>query len=382
MDFELSEDQRLLVDTVREFIKKDSPVERMRKLRSSDLGWDRAVWKKMGELGWLGVMFPEEAGGAGMTFVEAGLILQELGSTLVPEPYVPLLLAGLAISRAGNAEQVNQFLAPSLSGDESLAWAWAELQGRHDVHDVATTAKPSGKRWLISGKKRWVQNGHGANHIVLSARTSGSGRESNGLSLFVIDPGMAGLKVERVDMMDGQKGAMLTLENVEVDESRLLGAPGSAGPLLDQLMDYGAAAAVCEASGILQAVLWMTRGYLMERKQFGVAIGTFQALQHRAVDMFVETELAKSCAMLAMIRADESDAAERRRAISAAKASVIESGAFVTRQGIQLHGGIGVTDEHDVGLYFKRMHILGTLFGDEAFHVARYADQPSFLANV
>ncbi|MFO0572267.1 MAG: acyl-CoA dehydrogenase, partial [Polyangiaceae bacterium] len=305
-----------------------------------------------------------------------------LGSTLVPEPYVPLLLAGLAISRAGNAEQVNQFLAPSLSGDESLAWAWAELQGRHDVHDVATTAKPSGKRWLISGKKRWVQNGHGANHIVLSARTSGSGRESNGLSLFVIDPGMAGLKVERVDMMDGQKGAMLTLENVEVDESRLLGAPGSAGPLLDHLMDYGAAAAVCEASGILQAVLWMTRGYLMERKQFGVAIGTFQALQHRAVDMFVETELAKSCAMLAMIRADESDAAERRRAISAAKASVIESGAFVTRQGIQLHGGIGVTDEHDVGLYFKRMHILGTLFGDEAFHVARYADQPSFLANV
>jgi len=382
MDFELTEDQSLLVDTVRDFVKKESPVERMRKLRDTDLGWDKAVWKKMGELGWLGVLFPESAGGAGMSFVEAGLILQELGTTLVPEPMIPLLVAGSAIAKAGTTEQIERFLGPTLTGDESLALAWSEEQGRHDPLSLRTTARQKGDGFVLSGKKRWVLNGHAADHLVVSARTGGDESSSDGVSLFVVDPGMPGVKLQPVKMMDGQRGAFLELANVEVGKDRLLGQAGKAAPLLEALMDLGAAATVCEASGILQAVLWMTRNYLMERKQFGVPIGSFQALQHRTVDMFVETELTKSVAMLAMIKAEDPDPNERRRAISAAKASVIESGAFVTRQGIQLHGGIGVTDEHDVGLYFKRMHILGTLFGDDAFHTARYAELPSFTANV
>lgn len=382
MDFELTEDQSMLVDTVREFVKKESPVERMRKLRDSELGWDKAVWQKMGELGWLGVMFPESAGGMGMSFVEAGLILQELGTTLVPEPVIPLLVTGSAIAKAGTPEQIERFLTPSLGGAESLALAWNEEQSRHDASCIRTHAHASGAGFTLRGKKRWVLNGHAADHIVVSARTSGDEADADGISLFVIDPSLPGVKLQRVQMMDGQKGAFIELADVEVGKDRLLGEAGKAGPLLDALMDLGAAATVCEASGILQAVLWMTRNYLMERKQFGVPIGSFQALQHRTVDMFVETELTKSVAMLAMIKAEDPDPNERRRAISAAKASVIESGAFVTRQGIQLHGGIGVTDEHDVGLYFKRMHILATLFGDDAYHVARYAELPSFGANL
>ena len=382
MNFDLTEDQSLLVDTVRDFVKRESPVERMRKLRDSELGWDRAVWKKMGELGWLGVMFPESVGGAGMTFVEAGLIIQELGTTLVPEPMIPLLLAGSALVQAGSAEQQGRFLAPSLLGDQSLALAWSEEQSRHDPHCVRTRAEAAGSGYRLRGKKRWVLNGQGADHLVVSARASGNDGSADGLSLFVIDRSLPGVRVQPVSTMDGQKAAFVELENVEVGSDRLLGAPGGSGALLAELMDLGAAATVCEASGILQTVLWMTRNYLMERKQFNVPIGSFQALQHRTVDMFVETELTKSVAMLAMIKAQDPDPDERRRAISAAKASVIESGGFVTRQGIQLHGGIGVTDEHDVGLYFKRMHILATLFGDDAYHVARYASLPSFTLNV
>jgi alkylation response protein AidB-like acyl-CoA dehydrogenase len=382
MDFDLTEDQTLLVDTVREFVKKESPVERMRKLRDDERGWDPAVWKKMGELGWLGVPFPESVGGAGMSFVEAGLILQELGTALVPEPLLPLLLAGTALARVGTPEQQERFLAPSIAGDESLALAWNEEQSRHDATNVRTRAEASGDGFLLTGKKRWVLNGHAASHLIVTARTSGDERSAEGLTLFVVDAGMKGVRITSVQTMDGQRAALVELDGVEVGLDRRLGAVGKAGPLLDELMDLGAACTVCEASGILQTVLWMTRNYLTERKQFGVPIGSFQALQHRAVDMFVETELTKGVAMLAMIKAQEPDPDERHRAISAAKASVSESGAFVTRQGIQLHGGIGVTDEHDVGLYFKRMHILSTLFGDDAHHLARYAKTPAFLAHV
>jgi alkylation response protein AidB-like acyl-CoA dehydrogenase len=376
MDFELSEDQRLLVDTVSSFVKKESPIERMRKLRDSELGWDKSVWKKMGELGWLGVMFPESVGGAEMGFVTLGMMLEQLGTALVPEPILPLVLAGVPLWKLGNAEQQQKFLAPAIAGDESLALAYAEEKSRFDVATIDTSAKKSGSGYSLNGKKRMVLNGHAADHLVVSA-TSGTG-----VSLFVVDPGMKGVTVQKLDFMDGGKGAIVTLDDVEVGADRLLGGEGKALEVLELTMDYGVAAACSEASGILQTVLWMTRGYLMERKQFGVAIGSFQALQHRTVDMFVETELAKSVAIMAMLKVEESDVLERKRAISAAKVQIGESGAFVTRQGIQLHGGIGVTDEHNVGLFFKRMHVLGTLFGDELFHLQRYASLPSFEKNV
>lgn len=382
MNFELTEDQKLLVETVQKFAKNDSPVSRLRRLRDSEQGWEKDVWKKMGELGWLGVMFPESAGGIGMSFVEAGLILEQLGTTLVPEPYIPLIVAGVALGKAGSEEQQQRFLAPSLAGDESLAFAYTEAQSRHRPTDVQTRAKKSGGGYELTGKKRFVLNGHAANHIVVTARTGGGDRDADGISLFVVDPDMPGVRVQKLALMDGKKGALIELDGVQVGADRLLGAEGRAAPLIEHVMDYGAAAAVCEGAGIMQTVLWMTRDYLTQRKQFGVPIGTFQALQHRAVDMFVETELSKSAAILAMLKIEDADVVERQRAISAAKVQLAESGGFVGRQSIQLHGGIGVTDEHDVGLFFKRLHVLATLFGDEIHHTERFASLPSFTRHV
>ena len=382
MNFDLTDDQKMLVSTVVSFVRKDSPVERLRKMRKHEIGWDKNVWKQMGDLGWLGVMFPESVGGAGMSFVEAGLILEQLGTTLVPEPYTPLVVAGTALVQAGTGEQQEQFLAPAIRGDESIALAYLEEQSRNDVSSVKTRAEKSGSGFKLSGSKRWVINGHAADHFVVSARTAGGERDAKGIGLFVVDPGMKGVKLTKLECMDSTRAALLDLDGVEVGADRVLGDPGNALATLELAVDCGAAAACAEGSGVCQRVLSMTRNYLTERKQFGVAIGTFQALQHRAVDMFLETELLKGTAILAMLKVSASDPVERQRAISAAKAQLGVSGGFVTRQGTQLHGGIGVTDEHDVGLYFKRMHVLGTLFGDEPYHVQRFASLPTFTRHV
>jgi alkylation response protein AidB-like acyl-CoA dehydrogenase len=383
MDFDLTDDQKLLVTTVAAFARKDSPPERLRRMRKHELGWEKKVWKQMGELGWLGVLYPERLGGLGASFVEAGLILEQLGNTLVPEPYLDsAVVAGRLILRAGSEKQQEQWLGPMVRGDESLALAWAEEQSRFDTCDVQTRAERRGAGWRLGGKKRFVLNGHAADHVVVSARTAGEKRDRAGVSLFVVDPGMPGVTIRKVDCMDSHKAAFVELAGVEVGPERLLGPEGGAAAALEHALDDGAAAACCEGSGILQAMLAMTRNYLCEREQFGTKIGTFQALQHRCVDMFVETELAKSTAVLAMLEIDDPDEEQRQRAISAAKVQLSVGGAFVGKQAIQLHGGIGVTDEHDVSLFFKRIHVLSTLFGDEQFHVQRFARLPGFVRNV
>jgi alkylation response protein AidB-like acyl-CoA dehydrogenase len=382
MDFELSEDQKLLVDTVQSFVKRDSPVERMRKLRDHDVGWEKQVWQRMGELGWLGVMFPESAGGLGLAFQDAALVVEQLGMSLVPEPYLPLIVAGVPLSQLGSSEQHDRFLAPVLAGQASLALAYAEEASRNDVTRITTRAEKQGSSYKLTGAKSFVLNGHAADTLIVSARTSGGDAERNGISLFVLDRHAPGINVQTIQMMDGKKGAMVRLDGAEAPADRLLGTEGQAADVLELALDYGAAAACAEGAGIMQTVLKMTRDYLAERKQFGKPIGSFQALQHRAVDMFVETELSRSTAVMAMIQVEAKDPALRKRAVSAAKVQLAKSGGFVTRQGIQLHGGIGVTDEHDVGLFFKRMHSLNTLFGDEMFHTHRFASLPSFTKHV
>jgi alkylation response protein AidB-like acyl-CoA dehydrogenase len=382
MDFLLTEDQQMLIDTVKNFIKKDSPVERVRKIREMEHGWDKAVWRQMGELGWLGVPFPESLGGIAASFLEAGLIVEQLGTTLVPEPYVPsVIVAGLTVLHSGTEEQQQTLLAPMIEGKTSLALAYVEKGSRYDVSHVETRAEKSGGDYVLRGKKEWVVNGQAADQLLVSARTSGGAADSGGVSLFVVDRGAPGVKISPVNCMDSHKAAFVELDGVKLGKGALIGEEGGATPLLERAQDYGAAASCCEGSGINQATLTMTRDYLCEREQFGVKIGTFQALQHRLVDMFVQVELCKSTAILAMIRADSTDEVERKRSISAAKRQ-LATGFFVTRQGIQLHGGIGVTDEHNIGLYFKRMHTLAALYGDEAHHVDRFASLPSFTANV
>jgi alkylation response protein AidB-like acyl-CoA dehydrogenase len=383
MDFTLTDDQKMLVETVASFAKKESPVERVRKIRENDIGWDKKMWAKMGELGWLGVPFPESVGGTGGAFLDAGLVIEQLGTTLVPEPYIAsVIVAGLTLSHYGTEEQSQKYLPPMIEGKTSLALAYVEKNSRYDVSHVETLAEKDGSGYKLTGKKEWVLNGQAADHILVSARSSHGPRDVDGVSLFIVDRNASGVKIKTVACMDSHKAAFVELEGVKVGKEALVGAEGKASAILDRAQDYGAAAAACEGSGINQATLQMTRNYLVEREQFGVKIGTFQALQHRLVDMFVQVELCKGTAILGMIRADSEDEVERKRAVSTAKKQLAKGGFFVTRQGIQLHGGIGVTDEHNVGLYFKRMQTLCALFGDEDHHVDRFMALPAFTAGV
>ncbi|MFO0762698.1 MAG: acyl-CoA dehydrogenase family protein [Byssovorax sp.] len=382
MNFDLTDEQKLLVDTAATFAKKQSPLTRLRALRADPLGWTKEMWQQMGELGWLGLAFPEEVGGLGWGFADLALVLEQLAATLVPEPIVPSLIAGTAILRLGSAEQKQAFLAPMIEGKTSLALAWAEAQGRHDVADVVTRATKANGGYHLYGSKRWVLNGHGADALVVSARTSGPERERGGISLFVVDPGTPGVTIQPVKTMDGHHAAMVTFDGASIPNDRLLGEEGCALDALEEAMDLGAAAACAEGAGIARTALAMTTEYLRTREQFGVKIGSFQALQHRAVDMFIEAELCKSTAILASLKVGETDVVERKSAVSAAKVQLAVGGRFVTQQAIQLHGGIGVTDEHDIGLFFKRMNVLNSLFGDEEHHVRRFAELPSFTAGV
>jgi alkylation response protein AidB-like acyl-CoA dehydrogenase len=318
----------------------------------------------------------------GGSFVDAALVLEQLAMTLVPEPLLTSLVAAAPILALGTEPQKASFVAPFAAGDASLALAWAEAQSRDDVADVATRAERRDGGYVLGGGKTWVLDGHAATHLVVSARTSGGPRDREGVSLFVLDRDTPGLAVQPLKTMDGRRAAALRLDGVRVAPDRLLGTEGDGVAALEDAMDLGAAGACAEGAGITRTALQMTTDYLRTREQFGVKIGTFQALQHRAVDMFVEVELCKSMAILAAIRATDPDRAERRSAISAAKVQLSVGGRLVTQQSIQLHGGIGVTDEHDIGLYFKRMQVLNALYGDEEHHVERFARLPSFTAGV
>ena len=378
MNFDLTPDQKLLESTVVSFVKKESPISRKRALREDALGYTKEFWRQMAELGWIGLAFPESVGGFGGSFVDVAILLESFGSTLLPEPFVPSLLSGMAILRAGTAEQHEALLSPLMAGDTTLALAWAERGSRFDCSWVETKASPSGDGYLLSGEKVFVDNGHAADFIVVSARTSGKPGDADGISLFVLPRDAQGVRIQSIKTMDGLHAANIHLEGAFVPASSRLGAEGTAAPVLDELMDMGAAAACAEGLGVMRTALGMTLDYLRTREQFGVKIGTFQVLQHRAVDMFVKTELAKSMSILANIRVSDPDPAERRAAVSAAKIELSVCGRYVTQQSIQLHGGIGITDEHDIGLYFKRMHVLTTAFGDEEHHLARYSSSPAF----
>lgn len=377
MNFDLSSDQKLLVDTASSFAKKSSPVSRARKLRGDPLGFEPKVWRQMAELGWLGLCVPEADGGFGSRFVDLALVIEQLATTLVPEPILATcVLGGTALARAGSDEQRARWLAPLAAGELHAALAWAERGSRHDVAAVATRAEKSatsGKGHRLSGEKVWVQGGHAANLFLVTARTAGGPLERSGVSLFAVDSGAPGVEVLPVETMDGRRAAMIRLDGVEVGADRMLGGEGSAASVVEDVLDAGAAAACAEATGMAQAVLAMTLDYLKTREQFGVKIGTFQVLQHRAAEMFVEVELCRSHSIEACLRIDEGGADERRQAVSAAMVQLATGGRGVVRSAIQLHGGIGCTDEHDVGLYFKRMQSLGALLGDEDHHLARFA---------
>jgi len=383
VNFDLSEEQQMIVDTVAKWVEVQSPVERFRKCREDDRTWDRETWAAMGEYGWLGVCYDEDIGGFGGDFLDAALILEQLGRGLVPEPYIPsVVMGGSLIERLGSDEHQERFLTPMLEGKTSLALAYAERQSRYNLSDCLTSAHAKNGGYVLAGEKTWVLNGHAADQIVVAARTSGDQLDDRGISLFVVDGDAANLTRVEAKGMDGHTTALLRFEGVEVGPDRLLGEVDSGLPHLEWAVDRGAAAACAEGQGCVQELFERTVAYLKQREQFEVPIGSFQALQHRAADMYTETELCRSTMLLAAIQVDSDDPEIRKAEVSAAKAQLTRGGWFVQENAIQLFGGIGVTDEQDEGLYFKRLRVLQGLFGDADHHIARFQALERFDAAV
>ena len=375
MDFDLSEEQRLLQESVGKLIADEYDFEKRKAYAKEPAGYSPARWAQFAELGLLGVPFPESLGGSGGSAVETMIVMEAFGRGLVLEPYLAtVVLAGGILRRAGSAGQQRELIPSVIAGKLRLALAHGERQARYDLADVATSARSAGESWVLSGRKAVVIHGDSADRLIVSARTAGDQRDKVGISLFLVDAKAPGLTVQGYPTVDGLRAAEIQLENVKVGPDALIGERDRGLAIVEQAVDAGIAALAAEAVGAMTAMHEITVDYLKTRKQFGVAIGSFQALQHRAVDMLVSLEQARSMAYLATMMAEEPDTAERRRAISAAKVQIGRSARFVGQQSIQLHGGIGMTMEYKIGHYFKRVSMIDTLFGDAEHHLKLVAE--------
>jgi pimeloyl-CoA dehydrogenase small subunit len=376
MDFDLSDEQRLLKDSVTSLIEKEYAFEQRKAYAREPHGYSAARWAQFAELGLLGLPFAEDVGGIGGTPVETMIVMEAFGRGLVLEPYLATIVLGGGLLRfAGSAAQRQEMVPAIAAGKLRLAFAHTERQARYDLADIAVTATPApGGGFVLGGHKGVVLHGDSADRLIVSARTAGGQREPDGISLFLLDPKTEGVAVQGYATVDGLRAAEITLRDVRLGAEALLGPRDHALPLIERAVDLAIAALAAEAVGAMSVMHELTVEYLKTRKQFGVAIGAFQALQHRAVDMLVAVEQARSMAMLATMMAEAPDAGERRRMIAAAKVQCGRSGRQVGQQAIQLHGGIGMTDEYKVGHYFKRVTAIDTLFGDADHHLAVVAD--------
>ena len=376
MDFDLTDDQRLLTDSVNRLLGDQYTFEKRRGFLKSPEGWSTALWAQYAELGLLGLPFAEEFGGFGGGAVDVMLLMQAFGRHLVLEPYLStVVLGGTAIKLAGSAEQQGDILPGVAEGSIKLAFAHYERQSRYDISDVLTTAKASGGGYVLDGAKSVVLHGDSADKLVVSARTSGARGDAGGISLFLVDGSADGLARRGYTLRDGSRAAELSLSGVQVSKADMLGELDNALPVIERVVEAGIAATSAEVIGTMETVQAMTLDYLKTRVQFGKPIGENQALQHRAAEMLVAMEQGRSMAMLASMMVDEPDAAERVRNISMAKVGVGQSGRFVSQNAVQLHGGIGMTEEYAVGHFFRRVMVIEHLFGDTAYHLDRLAVQ-------
>ena len=369
MDFNYTEEQLALQDTLRRFIAKDYPFEHRRALVKSADGFDRSVWKTFADFGILALPFHEDFGGLNGNAVDTMLVMEMLGRGLALEPYVStVVLCGGLIRDAGSAAQKEELLPAIAGGELMLALAHFEPGARYELDHVATTATAAGSGWQLNGAKAVVLGAPSADKLIVSAR------DDKGLSLFLVDAKARGVTLRAYPTQDGARAADLKLANVTVGADALIGTAGGALPIIERAIDYANAALCAEAVGIMSALNEVTLEYLKTRKQFGVPIGKFQALQHRMADMVIATEQARSMATLAAVRVDSADAAERSRSVAAAKAYVTQSARLVGQQAVQLHGGMGVVDELNVAHYFKRLTMIGLTFGDADYHLGRFSD--------
>jgi alkylation response protein AidB-like acyl-CoA dehydrogenase len=371
----LNEEQQMLRESARGFLQEHAPVAALRKLRDDRdaLGFSRPLWQQMTELGWPGILISEDFGGLDFGHVGMGQIMKEGGRTLTASPlYATAVLGATAIALAASDEQKAALLPAIVVGRQLLAFAVDE-GGRHqDPIDIALPAQKKGAGYVLNGSKHFVVDGHVADQLVVAARTSGIAGEPQGISLFLVDARQTGVVVERVIMADSRNWANVHFNEVAVDSAALLGEADVAGPVVEQIIAVGAVHSAAELLGIAEEAFERTVQYLKERKQFGVSIATFQALQHRAAHLFSEIELVKSVVLKALQALDDLNP-DTLRLVSIAKAKASAVAELATSEAVQLHGGIGMTDEFDIGFYMKRARTAQQLFGDERYHLQRFA---------
>ncbi len=373
MDFSFTEEQTLLEESVARFIQNDYNFESRQKLVKSETGFSGDHWSTFAELGWLGVPFEEADGGFGGGAVESMLMLENFGRGLVVEPYLAtVVLAGGALKHGGSTEQKARYLPGIVDGSVQGALAYVEPQGRFNLADLKTEATASGDGYTLNGYKAVVLNGPSADLLVVSARTGGDQRDESGVSLFLVPGDADGVSRRDYPTVDGLRASEITFENVQVGADALLGDEGAGYPILEQVIDDGIMAIGSEAVGCMEVLYKDTVEYCKTREQFGQPIGKFQVLQHRMVDMFMEHEQSKSLMYMAAMRLDEGYGPEAQKAVSAFKVQVGKSGRFVGQNAVQLHGGMGMTDELNIGHYFKRLTIIDTLFGNVDHHLKRF----------
>lgn len=374
MDLSLSVEQNMLQDSVRKFVRDNYAFEQRQQIVSTELGYDLKNWAMFNELGWFMIPFSEEDGGLGGSSIEIMLLMEEFGKGLVVEPYFStVVLAGGLLKNAASPEHKNAWLTPIIADGKRATFAYAEPQGRFNLADVSTSAKQNADGWVVNGHKSVVLNAPSADFILFSARTSGSQTDADGISLFVVAASASGLEMRDYPTMDGFKAAEVYFNNLQVGSDAVIGELGMALPLISSTIDEATVALCAEAVGCMEILYKDTVTFSKQRKQFGVPIGSFQVLQHRMVDMFVEYEQSKSLLyMAAMSLAGDDDVKSRMKAVSALKVQIGKAGKFIGQGAVQIHGGMGMTDELNIGHYFKRLTAIEVLFGDSDYHLERF----------
>lgn len=373
----LNDEQNMLKDSARDFCTASAPIAQLRKLRDADDpdAFDRGTWKAMVELGWSGIPWPEEFGGLAFGYKGLGVVTEETGRTLTASPLLATIWTGGTLVNLGGSEDQKSELLPAIAAGEMLLALALEESHRHDPYGIETTAKKSGSDYVINGSKTFVLDGNSADKLVVVARTSGKPGERDGLTLLLVDRDAKGVSVQRTRMADSRNAANIEFKDVNATADAVLGKVDQGADVLDPALDIARIGLSAEMLGSVQECFERTVQYLKEREQFGVPIGSFQGLKHRAADMFCEVELSKSCVLEALTALDEQrDAAEIAKLASLAKAKVGETFNRVSREGIQMHGGIGMTDEFDIGFFLKRAAVAEQTFGDVNYHRNRYGE--------
>jgi alkylation response protein AidB-like acyl-CoA dehydrogenase len=374
MNFDYSEEQRLLADTLKRFLTTNYTLDARAKIVASEVGYSEEVWAAFAEMGLLGLPYDPAYGGFGGNAVDVMIVMETIGEALVVEPYLSTVgLGGQLIARGGTEAQKQRLLPALIQGKAKLALAHTEVGARYNLRHVITRAQRAGEGWVLDGEKRAVWHGGCADLLVVSARTAGGATDPRGVSLFLIGQGTPGMTLQEYRTIDNLRAVDMRLSSVVVPAEALLGTEGEGLPLLEAVVDYATALLCGEAVGAIRYANEATLAYLKTRRQFGVPIGSFQALQHRMVDMLMSYEQAQSMACLACVKVDTADAAERRRVVSAAKIKIADACRHVSQEAVQLHGGMGMTEDLKISHTFRRLTMIAQAFGDVDYHLERFA---------